>query len=80
MNVKKSQHISEAKLKRLLDYNQRLREQLDVPRIPVSEASASLIEYCKTTRDPLVPSVWGHVDGKDDPFAPTSGGGCCSVM
>jgi hypothetical protein len=28
----------------------------------------SLIRYTKTTRDPLVPSVWGPVDKKDDPY------------
>jgi guanine nucleotide-binding protein subunit gamma len=37
---KKSYNISEAKLKRILEYNERLREQLELPRIPVSEASA----------------------------------------
>lgn len=39
MAARRAQNISEAKLKRLLEYNQRLREQLDVTRITVSEAS-----------------------------------------
>lgn len=38
--TKKSYNISEAKLKRILEYNQRLREQLELPRIAVSDASA----------------------------------------
>ncbi|OBZ87603.1 Guanine nucleotide-binding protein subunit gamma [Choanephora cucurbitarum] len=81
---KKSYNISEAKLKRILEYNERLREQLELPRIPVSEASQSLIEYCSHTRDPLVPSIWGPISKEEDPFAPAAGGsgasGCCIVM
>ena len=34
--------------------------------------NTSLIRYCKTTRDPLVPSVWGPVDKKDDPYTMAS--------
>ncbi|EIE80956.1 hypothetical protein G6F46_002128 [Rhizopus delemar] len=83
--TKKSYSISEAKLKKILDHNDRLREQLDLPRIPVSEASLSLIEYCKLTKDPLLPSVWGPVSREQDPFAPAAGGSgssssCCTVM
>lgn len=37
---KRAYNISEAKLKRILEYNERLKEQLELPRIPVSEASA----------------------------------------
>lgn len=43
MPTKKSYNISEAKLKRILEYNERLREQLDLPRIPVSEASTRYV-------------------------------------
>jgi hypothetical protein len=51
--------MSELKLRRLLEHNQRLREDLGRPRIRVSEASASLIRYCKTTTDHLVsPSLF----------------------
>lgn len=32
-------HLSESKLNRILEYSQRLQQQLDMPRIPVSEAS-----------------------------------------
>ncbi|KAK7020422.1 G-protein gamma subunit [Favolaschia claudopus] len=53
------QSMSELKLRRLTEHNQRLREDLARPRVRVSEASASLIRYCKTTKDHLVPSVWG---------------------
>ncbi len=54
--------MSELKLRRLLEHNQRLREDLGRPRIRVSEASASLIRYCKTTTDHLVsPSACLHL-------------------
>jgi guanine nucleotide-binding protein subunit gamma len=131
--------MSELKLRRLLEHNQRLREDLGRPRIRVSEASASLIRYCKTTTDHLVslslflpsnlypnpqafpllfhvallsfsssnllppilftlfrsmrrgfrtdivlssqvPSVWGPVGKNEDPYAPQSRGGCCTVQ
>ena len=43
-------------------------------------ANRSLIQYTKVTKDYMVPSVWGPLDKKDDPYAPTTQGGCCSVM
>lgn len=36
----RNQKISEAKLNKLLEQNTLLKQQLDVPRIPISEASA----------------------------------------
>ncbi|CEP11466.1 hypothetical protein [Parasitella parasitica] len=85
LSNRKSYNISETKLKRILEYNERLKEQLELPRIPVSEASASLIEYSNSTKDPLLPSIWGPVSKEDDPFAPAAGkssgsSGCCIVM
>ncbi|KAI9320063.1 G-protein complex gamma subunit GpgA [Dichotomocladium elegans] len=77
---RKTQNLSEAKLARLLEYNLRLKELLDIPRTTVSDASTRLIDFCNNTRDPMVPSVWGPIDKKDDPFATSSGSGCCSVM
>ncbi|CEH15648.1 g-protein gamma subunit [Ceraceosorus bombacis] len=74
------QSMSELKLRRLAEHNQRLREDLDRPRVRVSEASASLIRYCKSTRDCLVPSVWGTLDKKEDPYAPGGGGCNCVVL
>ncbi|GBE81769.1 G-protein gamma subunit [Sparassis latifolia] len=76
------QSMSELKLRRLTEHNQRLREDLARPRIRVSEASASLIRYCKTTKDPLVPSVWGPVAKNEDPYANPGGGkgGCCVLQ
>ncbi|KAF8211944.1 G-protein gamma-like domain-containing protein [Mycena galopus ATCC 62051] len=74
------QSMSELKLRRLTEHNQRLREDLARPRVRVSEASASLIRYCKTTKDHLVPSVWGPVGKGEDPYAPPAQGCNCIVM
>lgn len=72
--------MSELKLRRLIEHNQRLMEDLARPRINVSEASASLIRYCKTTKDHLIPSVWGPVNKAEDPYAPPEQGCQCIVM
>ncbi|EGF83393.1 hypothetical protein BATDEDRAFT_85889 [Batrachochytrium dendrobatidis JAM81] len=71
--------MSELKLRKLMEHTQRLKEQLDLPRIKVSEASQTLIQYVTTTKDHLLPSVWGLVDKKEDPFQ-TGGGSCCIVL
>ncbi|KAH9250606.1 hypothetical protein BASA81_011589 [Batrachochytrium salamandrivorans] len=71
--------MSELKLRKLMEHTQRLKEQLDLPRIRVSEASQTLIQYVTTTKDYLLPSVWGPVDKKEDPFQ-TTGGSCCTVL
>ncbi|GAA98923.1 hypothetical protein E5Q_05611 [Mixia osmundae IAM 14324] len=72
--------MSELKLRRLTEHNQRLREDLERPRVRVSEASASLIQYCKSTRDHLCPSIWGPLPKNEDPYAPVAQGGCCTIM
>ena len=49
----------------------------------MSDILYSLISYCNNTRDYMVPSVWGQIDKKDDPYNPQSaqgGDGCCVVM
>ncbi|KAF2771060.1 hypothetical protein EJ03DRAFT_44808 [Teratosphaeria nubilosa] len=77
----KKQSMAELKLRRLTELNQRLQEDLNRRRIPVSEAAMDLIAF--TDREPkdfMVPSRWGQVDRRDDPYAPQQQGGCCSVM
>ncbi|MCJ1243095.1 Guanine nucleotide-binding protein subunit gamma [Trapelia coarctata] len=76
----KKQSMADLKLRRLNELNMRLKEDLERPRIKVSEASMSLIQYCNTTRDFMVPSLWGQVDRREDPYAPQPSGGCCAVM
>ncbi|QKX53351.1 uncharacterized protein TRUGW13939_00429 [Talaromyces rugulosus] len=76
----KKQSMADLKLRRLTELNSRLKEDLDRPRVKVSEAALSLINYCNNTRDFMVPSVWGQVDKREDPYAPQQSGGCCTVM
>ena len=64
--------MSELKLRRLLEHNQRLREDLGRPRIRVSEASASLIRYCKTTTDHLVSPLSLFAPRPSPVYRPTS--------
>ncbi|RCI14805.1 hypothetical protein L249_6491 [Ophiocordyceps polyrhachis-furcata BCC 54312] len=71
----KKQSMSDLKLRRLTELNNRLREDLERERIPLS-----IIAYCNGTRDYMVPSVWGAVPKGDDPYAPQQSGSCCAVM
>ncbi|KAK2050564.1 hypothetical protein LZ31DRAFT_548425 [Colletotrichum somersetense] len=77
---KNKQSMADLKLRRLTELNNRLREDLERERIPVSNASKSIIAYCNSTRDYMVPSVWGAVPRGEDPYAPQQSGGCCVVM
>ncbi|KAL2863881.1 guanine nucleotide-binding protein subunit gamma [Aspergillus lucknowensis] len=80
-NVKnQKQSVADLKYRRLTELNARLKEDLDRPRVKVSEAAMSLINYCNNTRDFMVPSVWGQVDKREDPYAPQQTGGCCIIM
>ncbi|KAG0082889.1 hypothetical protein BGZ93_002156 [Podila epicladia] len=71
-----SSSVSDQKLKRFLEHNQRLKEQLEMRRISVSEASQSLIQYVSNTRDALIPIVWGTISS--DPFSKQSTS-CCTI-
>ncbi|KAL7411170.1 G-protein gamma subunit [Mrakia frigida] len=75
------QTMADLKLKRLTEHKDKLKEDLYRPMMKVSESSDLLIQFCKTTKDPLVPSVWGPVPKSEDRFAPqpAPGGGCCVV-
>ncbi|KAG9512684.1 hypothetical protein KCU77_g11730, partial [Aureobasidium melanogenum] len=77
----KKQSMAELKLRRLNELNQRLQEDLNRRRIPVSEASMDLIAFTdKEPKDFMVPSRWGTIDKRDDPYAPQQSGGCCIIM
>ncbi|PWW75328.1 hypothetical protein C7212DRAFT_202555 [Tuber magnatum] len=76
----KKQTMAELKLRRLTELNARLREDLDRPRVKVSEACHSMITYTRNTKDFMVPSTWGQVDKREDPYAPIANGpGCCVI-
>jgi len=76
----KKQSMADLKLRRLTELNLRLREDLERPRCKVSEAAMGLINYTNSTKDFMVPSIWGNVDKREDPYAPQQQGGCCTVM
>ncbi|KAF1353525.1 GGL domain-containing protein [Delphinella strobiligena] len=77
----KKQSMAELKLRRLNELNQRLQDDLNRRRIPVSEASMDLIAFTdKEPKDFMVPSRWGQVDKRDDPYAPQQSSGCCIMM
>lgn len=67
-------------LRRLKKLNTRLRAESERPRIKVSEAAMSLIEFCNGRKDLMVPSVWGKAGVEEDPYARKGSSGCCSVM
>lgn len=67
---KNKQSMADLKLRRLTELNTRLREDLERERIPVSQASRSIINYTNSTKDFMVPSVWGTVDKREDPYTP----------
>ncbi|KAG0222543.1 G-protein gamma subunit [Mortierella sp. GBAus27b] len=70
---------TEMRLQRQLEHNRRLREQFELERIPVSEASALLIKYCMSNRDIFVTQVWGDLAKHEDPFM-AQPKGCCRLM
>ncbi|TQS38413.1 hypothetical protein Golomagni_01079 [Golovinomyces magnicellulatus] len=93
---KNKQSMADLKLRRLTELNARLREDLERERIPVSQAAKRnllgiistilfssatyLLTSRSSTKDYMVPSIWGSVDKKDDPYTPQQSGGCCTVM
>ncbi|KAJ2956713.1 hypothetical protein NQZ79_g7474 [Umbelopsis isabellina] len=84
---RRTQNLSENKLKRINDYNARLKEQLDIPRVKVSQASEEYVLvrlHFLSLIVKITEILWyllsGPVDKREDPFAPASSGGCCTVM
>ncbi|CUS09229.1 unnamed protein product [Tuber aestivum] len=65
----KKQTMAELKLRRLTELNARLREDLDRPRVKVSEACHSMIAHTRNTKDFMVPSTWGQVSFRPFPSA-----------
>ncbi|EIE77798.1 hypothetical protein RO3G_02502 [Rhizopus delemar RA 99-880] len=77
MNSKRTQV---SMLRILEENNNHLRHELNLLRTSVSDASTSLINYCNNHEDPLLPSIWGPLPKKNNPFASPDTEKCCSVM
>ncbi|KAF1827817.1 uncharacterized protein K489DRAFT_406459 [Dissoconium aciculare CBS 342.82] len=77
----RKQSMAELKLRRLTELNQRLQEDLNRRRIPVSEAAVDLIAFTdREPRDYMIPSRWGTIDKREDPYAPQPSNSCCTLM
>ncbi|KAG5437493.1 hypothetical protein PCANB_000921 [Pneumocystis canis] len=72
--------MSELKLRRMAELNSRLKEELERQRIPVSEACQSLIMFTTSTKDAMLPSIWGPIDRRNDPFSPKKAFTCCNLI
>eukprot|EP01147_Barroeca_monosierra_P000363 gene363-3719_t len=48
--------------------NEQLKAELEIDRMKVSEACKSIMNYCTTTKDPMLPSIWGRLDDKDNHY------------
>ncbi|ODQ67221.1 heterotrimeric G-protein gamma subunit (G-gamma, Gpg) [Nadsonia fulvescens var. elongata DSM 6958] len=68
MNAAQQDSLNDLRLKRILQLNERLKEELNRERIHSSEAAEALINYAQETRDYAVSCVWGPLQSEYDPF------------
>ncbi len=60
--------ISQLKFQRIKQQNTKLQEILEMERIHASNACLSIIEYCNTHEDKLIPSIWGTTTEDENPY------------
>jgi hypothetical protein len=77
---RKMQQAAERKYQKLCRLTNRLRDQLRLQTIPVSKAAVSLVNYTISVKDPLLPSVWGPMEKRDNPYAATNSKCSCIIM
>jgi len=77
---RKMQQAAERKYQKLCRLTNRLRDQLRLQTIPVSKAACSLVNYTISVKDPLLPSVWGPMEKRDNPYAATNSKCSCIIM
>ncbi|KAK9380306.1 G-protein gamma-like domain-containing protein [Kockiozyma suomiensis] len=71
----------ELKLQRMRQVRDQVLEELNRDRVPTSESCARIIQYTRNTKDYMVPSVWGELDKREDPYNPVvKDSGCCVIM
>lgn len=49
-----------------------------VTKIPLSQAAASITAFCEATEDKMIPSKWGKLDEKENPYKKSKGG--CTIL
>jgi hypothetical protein len=77
---RKMQQAAERKYQKLCRLTNRLRDQLRLQTIPVFKAAGSLVNYTVSVKDPLVPSVWGPIEKRDNPYAATNSSCSCNIL
>ncbi|ORX76381.1 hypothetical protein BCR32DRAFT_224294 [Anaeromyces robustus] len=77
---RKMQQAAERKYQKLCRLTNRLRDQLRLQTIPVSKAACSLVNYTISVKDPLLPSVWGPIEKRDNPYAANNTTCSCIIM
>ena len=71
--------MSDLKYQKLLQLNERLRQEEELPRIPVSEASKNLVKYIGEIPDPLPHPL--KAECQPNPFtSQPPGGNCCVIL
>ncbi|KAG7747824.1 hypothetical protein KL911_002945 [Ogataea haglerorum] len=72
------------KLERLNQYNNRLKQELARERINASNSSLMIIKYTETTRDGLIPELWGPSESryseKQQVRAAKQESRCCTIV
>ena len=68
----------DARVAKLQAANTQLKSELNLERVPVSQSSNAILDFCSRTRDPMVPSVWGRLEDKDNPYAVKKSG--CTIL
>ncbi|KAI9096420.1 hypothetical protein DFS34DRAFT_622679 [Phlyctochytrium arcticum] len=68
--------MSELKLQKLLALNERLKQDEELPRVKMSEASKSLCTYVTSTSEPLT----ANLKPEENPFTRKPKGGGCTIL
>jgi len=81
-NQKISYNKQQQKLQKLNNTNIRLKDQLQHPTVPVSVAANSLVKYCTSNYDPLIPKAFDNFDRKiENPFTVKKNSSCnCTIL
>ncbi|KAK9448908.1 GGL domain-containing protein [Limtongia smithiae] len=70
----------ELKLQRIQLFRDQALDELNREREPASAAVARITQYTKSTKDYMIPSVWGPIERKDDPYIPQQADTCCIIL